>query len=224
MFNHEGGMEGSRVTSAIPDENRNDPDHLYDLLVGALHDGFAPNIVSYAEHFQRTDPDPARGATLLGIVYMENDRLDDAERVFNRFLATQGENGRVLTNLAKVHSRRGDDARAEAMLWRALELDPNQENGVHWYSAIHEEREGMSSSLAALRRELRQLWEAGGARFGWRRDALEQKGLGRRRTVLRRIARDIPPTRTGGCLDADQRRHVKSWLSGGSRSARRASI
>ena len=105
-------------------KHRDDPDQLDGMLVGALQDGFAADIVAFAEHLHRTDPVPYRGTTLLAIVYMENNRLDEAEKTLTDFLSKHGDNGVVLTNLAKIYSRRGDDSRAESTLWRGWSLTP----------------------------------------------------------------------------------------------------
>jgi tetratricopeptide (TPR) repeat protein len=152
------------------------PEQLYGLLVGALNDGFAADVVPYAEQLQRVDPIPARGATILGIVYMENNRLDDAERVLKDFLLAYGEDGTVLTNLAKIYSRRGDESRAQSTLWHALEVDPNQENGLGWFIAECNDRDGEAAALAAYRRVagLPQSWRA---QLWLARYALQRKDL-----------------------------------------------
>ncbi|MGH8489424.1 MAG: tetratricopeptide repeat protein [Gammaproteobacteria bacterium] len=153
---------------------RNNPEQLYGMLVGALHDGFAADIIPYAEHLWRTDPIPSRGAAILGIVYMDVNRLDDAERVLSDFIAAHGEDGVVLTNLAKVDSRRGDNARAESILWHALEVDPNQDNGLGWYAAIQRDRGGEPSASDAFRRvaALPRSWRA---QLWLARDAVQGK-------------------------------------------------
>lgn len=130
----------------------NDADRLYGVIVGALQDGFGDVVVQPAEHLQQIDTTPSRAATILGIVYMETGRLDDAERVFEDHMRAHGEDGVLLTNLAKVHSRRGDEQHAEATLWHALELDPNQDNGLAWYAAINRERGGGQAAEEAFRR------------------------------------------------------------------------
>jgi len=154
-------------------EVRNDPDALYGVLVGALQDGFAADVVTYAEHLRDIDPILSRGATILGIIYMELNRLDDAQRVFDTYTAKYGEEGVVLVNLAKVHQRRGDSKQAEKLLWRALELDPNQDNGLEWYAAIHYERGGKEAQNDAFRRvaALPRSWRA---RLWLARNAIEQ--------------------------------------------------
>lgn len=156
------------------EEKRDDPDHLYGMLVGALQDGFAADIVTFAEHLHRTDHIPSRGATILGIVYMENNRLDEAERTLTDFLSKHGDDGVVLTNLAKVYSRQGNNTRAESTLWRGLEVDPNQDNGLDWYAAICRDRGGKVEALSAYHRvaKLPRSWRA---QLWLARDALQRK-------------------------------------------------
>ncbi len=161
---------------------KTDPEQLYGMLVGALRDGFAADVVPYAEHQWRTDPVASRGATILGVVYMEADRLDDAQRVLEDFVATHGEDAVVLTNLAKVYSRCGDQARAESTLWHALEVDPNQDNGLGWHAAIHRERGGEAAELEAFRRvaALPGSWRA---QIWLARDALRRQDLSAAQTL-----------------------------------------
>jgi len=142
-------------TSVLPGtlkSNWNSPDQLYGIIVGALKDGFFADIVDAAEHLYRIDPVPARGACMYGIALMKNNRLDEAESVLLSHVQKHGEEGYVLTNLAKVCSARNDSQKAEATLWHALEVDPNQDNGFGWYAAIYRERSGEQAGLEALSR------------------------------------------------------------------------
>ncbi len=131
---------------------KNNPDELYDMLLTALQDGFAGEVVPYAKQLHEIDPFPDRGTTMLGIVYMKVGRLDDAERVFKDYISRHGEDGVILTNLAKVYSERGKESLAEATLWHALELDPNQDNGLMWYAAIYYERGGDAAQEECYRK------------------------------------------------------------------------
>jgi len=171
------------------------PEQLYGLLVGALRDGFAADVISFAEQLQRVDSIPSRGATILGIVYMENSRLEDAERVLKDYLLAHGDDGTVLTNLAKIYSRLGDETLAQSTLWRAMEVDPNQENGLGWFIAEHNDRGGEVAALAAYRRvaELPQSWRA---QLWLARHALQSKDLAAAAnlysTALARSGRPVP--------------------------------
>lgn len=134
------------------EEAKRDPDKLANLIIGALQDGFGQDVLPFAEHLHATDSTPARGATLLGVTYLDVGRPADAERVLRDYMERHGEDPYVLTNLAKAQDARGDHPLAEATLWRALQLDPNQENGLGWYAAIHRDRNGEAGWLDACRR------------------------------------------------------------------------
>lgn len=177
------------------DRARDNPDELYNVIVGSLRGGFVQEVVTYAEHLRRTDPIASRGATLLGIVYLQLNRLDDAERVFQEYLDRHGEDGVLLTNLAKVHAARGRDDQVETTLWRALELEPNQDNGMGWYVALHRDRGGDTGALEALRR-VANLPDSWRARLWLARDALQRKDLQQALTLyeesLDRASRPVP--------------------------------
>ncbi len=82
----------------------------------------------------------------------------------------------MLTNLAHVYDRRGDRDRAESILWHALEVDPNQENGFGWYTAIARERGGTPAAVEAWRRigRLPNSWRA---QLWLAHDTLEKRDL-----------------------------------------------
>ncbi len=131
---------------------KNNPDALYNLLVGAMQDGFFEEVIEYAKILAEIDPLKSRSATVLGIFYMNCNRLNDAEQLLTDYISTYGENGVVLTNLAKVYSERGNNQKAESILWHALEIDPNQENGLIWYATIQKELGGEPAFFEAFNR------------------------------------------------------------------------
>ena len=175
--------------------NWNKPDELYGIIFNSLNDGFRSDVVAAAEQLYKIDSQPERGACVWGIVLMEEGRLDEAERVFRDFIARHGESGSVLTNLAKVFSKRGDSSKSEEILWRGLEVDPNQDNGMGWYYAIHKERGGEEAGQEALRRiaVLPNSWRA---QVWLARTALQSKNLEQAlvyyREVLSRVGKNVP--------------------------------
>lgn len=132
--------------------NWDNPDQLYNVIVGALNDGLRADILDAAEHLYKTDPERMRATNLWGIVLMEEGRLDEAEDLLNTYMRQRGESAVMLTNLAQVFAKRGDEARAEHILWHALELDPNESSGFGWYYALHRERGGDEAAIEAWRR------------------------------------------------------------------------
>jgi tetratricopeptide (TPR) repeat protein len=128
----------------------NEPDALYSMIVSALNDGFAADLLPAAQRLLEIDPTPERSHTILGIVLMKNGQLDDAEATLKEGMRKVGETGTLLTNLAKVFSERGKQAQADETLWRAVQADPNLENGLLWWAAIQQERSGEAGYLQAL--------------------------------------------------------------------------
>ena len=149
----------------------NDPDALCSTIIQSLNDGFVADMRKPAEQLAEIDPNHERGAVVLAIVYRDLKNLDLSEKTLRRYIDRYGESGVVLTNLAKVHADRGDHVSLLATLWHGLELDPNQDNGLSWYEALHREKEGPAAGLDALRR-IAALPGAWRARLWLARDAL----------------------------------------------------
>jgi tetratricopeptide (TPR) repeat protein len=175
--------------------NWNNPDRLYTLIVGSLNDGFFSDVLEAAKHLIQIDKDHARAACIYGIVLMKCDRLDDAERLLQTYIERHGDDSSVLTNLAKVYSTRNQNDRSLQTLWRSIQLDSNQSNGLTWYVAIHREKGGEAAATEVLRQVARlpgswraQLWLA--------RTALAEKdfnrALGLYREGLTNIRGDTP--------------------------------
>ena len=132
--------------------NQDAPDELYAVLLNAMNDGLFAEIESAAARLHAIDTNPVRGACVYAIVLLQLGRVGDAERILNEYIARFGDEGAVLTNLAKVYAARNESQRAEETLWRAIELDPNLENGIGWYLATEFERGGEEARLRAMDR------------------------------------------------------------------------
>ncbi len=130
----------------------NDSDKLATLIHSALNDGFIADCLEPARQLHRIDHDAKRGATYLAVILLQLKQFAEAEKVVTEALQQHGEDGTLLTNLAKAQSGKGDSALAERTLWHALEVDPNLDNGLMWYQAIHRDRGGEAAAEAAFER------------------------------------------------------------------------
>ncbi|HXC51261.1 MAG TPA: tetratricopeptide repeat protein [Candidatus Limnocylindrales bacterium] len=153
-----------------------DPDSLYSTIVQSLKDGFAAEMIQPAERLGEIDHDAQRAIVVLATVYRMQKRLNESDEILRRHIARHGESGVILTNLAKVHADRGEHDEVLQTLWRGLQLDPNQENGLGWYEAIHREKDGATAGLEAFRR-VAALPGAWRARLWLARDALARRDL-----------------------------------------------
>lgn len=154
----------------------NDANQLGGMIENALNDGFIADCLEPARQLHRIDPQPKRGTTYLAIVLLQLKRYDEAENLLTDTMRQHGEDGVMLTNLAKAQDGKGDAALSERTLWHAIETDPNLENGLLWYVAIHRERSGEAAALDCLRRiaALPRSWRA---QLWLAREALKTRDL-----------------------------------------------
>ena len=148
------GREAWRKDVLLPNlaANRDNPDALYDLIVGALNDDFAADVLEAARYLHEHDPQPQRGAALLGAILLQLKDFAGAREVLERAIARHGENTYLLSNLARAYAAAGDEERAQALIWRALELDPNEESSLNWLIARANANGDQLAVLAAYAR------------------------------------------------------------------------
>lgn len=168
-----------------------DPDKLYGAIVIALQDGFEQGCLDAAKKLYQIDRNLERSTAIMGIVLMRNGKLNEAQRVLEDYLNNVGESGVILTNLAKVFAGRGMEEQSFQTLWRALYIDPNQENGLEWWGAIHRERNGDEGFASAMK-------QAAGIEGSWRpqlwiaRDDLGNGDLATALAVYRQVLSMVP--------------------------------
>ena len=160
----------------------------------ASEGGYFSDLSAAAERLYRHWP-REKGVLAYGTLLMKGNQLDAAEAVFREHIAAHGEKDSVLINLAEVYSARGDQQKVIETLWRALEVNPNGNEGLGWYERLHCEQGGAEAGLEALRRVAvlggswrAQLWLA--------KHALERRRLDEAlaiyRECLARIAKPYP--------------------------------
>ena len=168
------------------------PDELYQLMVGTLQDGFYADIVEAANHLHQLEQGSVRASCVLSIVLMNLDRLDEAEEILTTCIKKQGEQGVLFTNLAKIHSARGEQDHALNTLWHALELDPNQDGAVDWWAAIHYEQSGDEGYIQALTKasSLDKSWRP---QIWLAREALKRRDFLKAREYYEGILTELDP-------------------------------
>ncbi|GGY20185.1 tetratricopeptide repeat protein [Paludibacterium paludis] len=128
----------------------NDAAEIYNLIISGINDGFATDLLAATERLLEIDGIPERSHSVRGIVLMKNGLLDEAEDVLRKGITKAGATATLLTNLAKVFAERGNQPRADEILWQAVQTDPNMDNGLLWWAAIQRERGGEAGYLQAL--------------------------------------------------------------------------
>jgi len=130
----------------------NNPEGLANCIIQALRDEFASEVLSAARHLPEINHNQARAAILLGVTLLQIQNFKEADFVLTLAAAKFPRDGNILTNLAKARNGLGQHAMSETILWRAIEADPNLDNGMLWYVAIQKERGGDEAEKNALLR------------------------------------------------------------------------
>ncbi len=89
------------------------------LAAGRLDDAYAWSAASV-----RRDPSFSGAFNTLGVVYLRHGDLAEAARVFERMLAGEPKDTRVLANLAETYARQGRKADEQAMRQRLVAIEP----------------------------------------------------------------------------------------------------
>ncbi len=154
----------------------NNPDELYQCMVTALYDKSFLDILDASKRLLEIDTNKERAYTVRSIVLMENKKLKEAKSVLESYIEKYGETGYVLTNLAKIYAEAGDNSKVKELLWKGLQLDPNQDNGLGWWLTIHNEKGGKSAYLDELKKisNIKGSWRA---QLWLARESLEKKDL-----------------------------------------------
>jgi pentatricopeptide repeat protein len=128
----------------------NDPEPLRAQIVQALRDDFPAQVAAAAERLVEIEHESEDALVIAAVTRLALEDAAGADAILQRALAKHGPSGVVLTNVAKVQERRGAKADARKTLRRALELDPNQDNGLGWWAADAHKAGGDAEYVAAL--------------------------------------------------------------------------
>lgn len=142
----------------------NNPDELYRVCVTSLRDGFASKagLLEAVQRLHDIDTIPERGMTILGLALWKSGRIKEARALFEQSLSLYPDSGNLRTNLAKVLWYDEEQEKSEKVLREGLNLDPNQENGLGWWTAIQRGRGGNDAYIRALQEiaEIPGSWRA----------------------------------------------------------------
>ncbi len=126
------------------------PAELYQHIVFALNEGMHAGLVDAVKHLDELEAGAERSRVLLAATMFQNGRHEEAEAAIRSCIDKSGENATTVINLARIRAGRGDQADAERLLTRALELDPNQENALGWRCQLLHQAQGEAAVVAFL--------------------------------------------------------------------------
>jgi tetratricopeptide (TPR) repeat protein len=164
----------------------NKPEELYGAIVMALGDEFFAEVLDATKQLKEIDPETSRSYNVLGLTYLKNKMLTEAEQTLNEGIKKSDYKAVMTTNLAKVYVEQGLQEKAMQTLWEGIKLDPNQDNGLEWFSAIEYEKGGDTQQLEAFKKiaSLPKSWRA---KLYVARHYLEQKEFDKAKNIYKEI-------------------------------------
>lgn len=142
------------VKRILPDNLKDawkDSDALYNLIIMSIDDGLEREVLQPAKRLYEIDNNKERGVITLAIAYLKNNNPNEAKTVLEKHISSFGPSGVLLTNLAKAEFELGEKEKYINTLRWALEMDPNQDNALDWWGAIHNEQDGHEGFLEAIK-------------------------------------------------------------------------
>jgi tetratricopeptide (TPR) repeat protein len=154
----------------LPDQLKNvwnDPEALYGAIVMAMQDGFFAEVIEAAKHLVEIDKITDRSYNVLGLAYLHTNALSEAEQTLEKGISVSDYKAVMTTNLAKVYVAQGEEQKAMQTLWSAIQLDPNQDNGLDWFTVLEFEKGGEPARLASYKKvaALPNSWRAANTGF-----------------------------------------------------------
>lgn len=128
----------SRVLPELIKAHGNNPDQLVGVIMQALRDGLAADVLAAANRLTVVDKDVERALSVLAVVQRDAGELDSAAATLVELQQKRPQSPAANVGLGMLAVHRGDKARGEALLWQALQQDCNHADAVHgWLQLRH---------------------------------------------------------------------------------------
>lgn len=115
-----------------------DPERLCMVILQALRDGCAADVLAAANRLTAVDRDVDRALSVLAVVQRDAGEPEAAAATLHELLQKRPQSAAARVGLGMLAHHRGDDAEAESMLWEALQFDSNHPDAVHgWLQLRH---------------------------------------------------------------------------------------
>jgi tetratricopeptide (TPR) repeat protein len=164
----------TRMLPELLKAHGNNPDQLVGIILQALRDGLAADVLAAANRLTVVDKDVERALSVLAVVQRDAGELDSAEATLRELLQKRPQSAAARVGLGMLALQRGDKAAAADNLSQALALDVNHPDAVHGWLQLRHDTVGDAGYLAELQ-ELAARPQAWRAKL-WLARHLGQKG------------------------------------------------
>ena len=123
----------TRVLPELIKAHGSQPEQLVAVIMQALRDGFAQDVLPAAIRLTVIDKEVERALSVLAVVQRDAGELDSAEGTLQELQQKRPNSPAAKVGLGMLAATRGDDRKAESLLWEALQMDSNHADAVHGY-------------------------------------------------------------------------------------------
>lgn len=124
----------SKVLPDLLKANDSNPDQLTGVIMQAVRDGFAEQVIPAANRLTVIDKDNIeRALTVLAVVQRDCNELELAESTLNELLQRKPGSPAAYVGLGMLQERQGNLDQCIELLWQALAKDCNHPDAVHGY-------------------------------------------------------------------------------------------
>ena len=141
-----------QVLPRMLEETWGDPNLLYGVVTLAADNGLASEVIEAVERAAEMDDHVERAAVMRAVIYFRADRIDDAEKILDEYLAQEARTPSTLATLARIRQKKGDNEGFENLLGESLQMDPNQDQALAWWADHHRDAYGEERETEALQK------------------------------------------------------------------------
>ena len=140
----------------------NNADQLAGVILQGLRDGLANDLLPAAIRLTVVDKDIERALSVLAVVQRDAGELDSAETTLKELQQKLPASPAAKVGLGMLAHSRGDVAKAETLLWEALQMDCNHADAVHGWLQMRHAAVGEANYRAELEKAaaLPNAWRA----------------------------------------------------------------
>lgn len=158
----------AKVLPDLIKASNDDPERLTAVVMQAVRDGFAEQVIAAANRLTVIDKNNLeRALSVLAVVQRDSNELDLAESTLNELLQRKPGSPAAYVGLGMLQERRGNLEQCEELLWKALEQDCNHPDAVHGYLQTRHKQVGDEGYPAEIEKVMAlpgswraQLWMA----------------------------------------------------------------
>lgn len=130
-----------KVLPVLLEKAKDNPDLLYQLIVGALAQQANEQALAGARRLEQVDSNAERSTAALAAAMTQAGQAVEAEALLRERMEERGATPVLQYQLARALAAQERNDDAEDALWESLEADPNNPDSVQWWAALKQQQD-----------------------------------------------------------------------------------